>query len=108
MLSNNKSDNSVDNNNNSKLLSIAEINQAYMDYMLPALKELEKEFQDRIKAFEIKYKCIIHVEAPTLKNIRDVDYRLCLSQTHLFAPTYNLMVQLMGLNQQDYPFEPIF
>lgn len=81
----------------------AEIEGFYIALVLPALKELENELNDRIKVFQDKYKCTVFPVMPSFEQVRSGAHNLVLEQNHISALAYNVMTELMGLNPQDYP-----
>lgn len=84
-------------------LTFKDIHREYLDWMLPALAELEKDLEERIRDFEAKYACKVLVNQPTPEQVRFEKKNLVLGQVHSAHQTYNLTVRHLGLNQDDYP-----
>ena len=70
---------------------------------LPALRNLESKIYELVGEFEKEHNCVISVEHHKTIERGNSKALYFLSHSRMWTSPYNLGLQLMGLNPQDYP-----
>lgn len=86
----------------SEKMSEAEIGRKYLEWMLPALQELEIRLEKELAEFEKTYDCRVVINLPTGEQMRYEKKHFVLGQYHSLR-AHNLMRQRLGLSPEDYP-----